>query len=236
MYIFIDGDLMIRSKKLLIKFTIILQTLMLLFAAVVVPAAADDSQEALELPIVLSGDIYVNGEKALVGTEIEVKLNGEVLDSTVVKTEGEFGDTIENKILIPSEPEKYNNVELYINGEKIEVDTSMFGNPGSDGFLNLNINAEISESNLKPVVSGGMGGFIEETPQEPEITSQEETGINEIGSEAPIEIKGSATSNAQEKSIPVEEGSNTMLIVAGGLGLLLVAGFLMYKTKKNQKE
>ncbi len=224
-----------KNHSFLVRFSTALQIFVILFAIVGI-AAAEDSPQQPEFPIVLSGDIYVNGEKAPVGTEIEVKLNGEVLDSTVVETEGKFGDNFGNKILIPNEPEKYNNVEFYINGEKIEVDTSMFGNPDSDGFLNLNINAKISESNLKPVVSGGMGGFIEETPQEPETTSQEEVARSDIGSEAPLKIKEDVTASAQEKSIPVEEGSNTMLIVAGGIGLLLVAGFLMYKTKKNQKE
>ncbi len=235
-----------KNHSFLVRFSTALQIFVIVFAIVGI-AAAEDAPQQPGLPIVLSGDIYVNGEKAPVGTEIEVKLNGEALDSAVVETEGEFGDTIENKILIPSEPEKYNNVELYINGEKIEVDTSMFGNPGSDGFLSLTIDAEVSEENVKPSeettkpkVSGGMGGGFGGMAEEPEpetvSISQEETGINEIGSEAALEIEGSATSSAQEKSIPVEEGSNTMLIVACGIGLLLVAGLLMYNSKKKQKE
>jgi len=223
-----------KNHSFLVGFSTALQIFVILFAIVGIATAEDPQQP--EFPIVLSGDIYVNEEKAPVGTEIEVKLNGEALDSTVVEIEGKFGDNFGNKILIPSEPEKYNNVEFYINGEKIEVDTSMFGNPGSDGFLNLNINAKISESNLKPIVSGGMGGFVEETPEEPKTISEEEVARSEISSEAPLEIKEDVTASAQEKSIPVEEGSNTMLIVACGLGLLLVAGLLMYKSKKNQKE
>ncbi|MCQ1535905.1 hypothetical protein FTO70_09480 [Methanosarcina sp. KYL-1] len=231
---------MIRSKKLLIKFTIIIQTLMLLFAAVVVPAVADDSQGAIpERPINVDGEIYVNGEKAPEGTLITVKVNGEDVGSTVVTTEGVYGDGFGNKLPIPCELEDYSDLEFYINGEKVKVDPVINTNDiDSDGFLTLKINAEVSEENAKPKVSGGMGGSFKAAAEEPETgsISQEEAAINDIESEAPLGIEEAATSSAHEKSIPVDEGSNTMLIIACGLGLLLAAGLLMYKSKKKQKE
>lgn len=234
-----DGDLMIKSKKLLIKFTIIIQTLMLLFMAVMVPAAADDSQGALpKFPINVDGELYVNGEKAPVGTLISVKVNGVDVGSTVVTTEGVYGDGFGNKLPISSELEDYSNVDFYINGVKVKVNPFIDSNKLEDGFLTLEIKAEVSKENEKPKVSGGMGGIFEEATEKPKNgnINQEETTISDIGAEAPPVIEGPATSSVQGKSIPVEEGFNTMLIAVCGIGLLLVAGILVYKSKKNQKE
>ena len=232
-----------KNHSFLVRFSTALQICVILFAIVGI-AAAEDAPQQPGMPIILSGDIYVNGEKAPVGTIISVELDGKNVGTTELTAEGVYGDEAGNKLPITCEAEDCSDLEFYINGEKVEVDPVInTGEIDSDGFLSMRIDAEVSEENakppeetIKPKVSGGMGGFIEETPQEPENINQEETAINEIGSEGLLEVEGSATSSAHEKSSPVEEGSNTMLIAACGLGLLLVAGLLMYKSQKNQKK
>lgn len=242
MYIFWDGGFMIRNKKFLIKFTIIIQTLILLLAAVMVPAVAEDTQGGIpERPINVDGKIYVNGEEAPVGTLITVKVNGEDVGYTEVTTEGVYGDGFGNKLPITSGLEDYSDVELYINGEKVKVDPVIDPDEiDSDGFLTLDINAEVSEENAKPKVSGGTGGSFAGTTEEPEAETEsispKETAVGDIGSKAPLEIEEAATSSAHGKSIPAEEGLNPMLIAAFGLGLLMVAGLLMYGSKKKQNE
>lgn len=222
-----------KNHNFFAKFSTALQVFVILFAIVGV-AAAEDVPQLPGMPIVLSGDIYVNGEKAPVGTLITVNVNGEYAGSTEVTSKGVYGD--ETKLLITCEPEDYSDLEFYINNGRVKVDPVI--NPDeidSDGFLTLTIDAEVAENaKVSGGMGGGMGGFLEEATEEPDTgnINPEEAAI----SKAPLKIGEDATSSAHEKSIPVEEGSNTMLIIACGLGLLLVAGLLMYKSKKNQKE
>jgi len=234
-----------KNHNFLERFSTALQICVILFAIVGI-ATAEDAPQQPGMPIILSGDIYVNGEKAPAGTIISVELDGKEVGTTELTAEGVYGDEAGNKLPITCEPEDCSDLEFYINGEKVKVDPVInTGGIDPDGFLSMRIDAEVSEENakppeetIKPKVSGGMGGGFGGMAEEPEpetgSINQEETAISEIGSEAPLEIEGSATSSTHEKSIPVEEGSNTMLIAACGLGLLLVVGLIVYKSKKKQ--
>lgn len=235
-----------KNHSFLKRFSTALQIFVILFAIVGIAAAEDVPQE-VGLPIVLSGDIYVNGEKAPAGTVISVELDGKNVGSAELTAEGVYGDEAGNKLPITCGVEDYSDLEFYIDGEKVKVDPVInTGEIGPDGFLGMRIDVEISEENakppeetIKPKVSGGMGGsfggMAEEPEAETESINQEKSAISDISSETP-KIEGATTSSTHGKSIPVEEGSNNMLLVACGLGLLLVAGLLMYKSRKDQKK
>lgn len=225
-------------KKNHIRFLILFQIFVILFATLGTVTAA--GQTPPEFPLLISGDISVNGKEALPGTSIDVKLNDEVLSSTVVKVEGKFGDDFGNKLSIDCATDDYSKLNFYLNGNKLIMDPIDTNKTDSDGFLTLIIDAEISENNAKArVSSGGGGGFFLPDETEAETGSSGEK-INDMDGVGNIDFKSlgneetDSSSGAYAEPIPEsEESSNKGLIIPGVVGLLLVSGIILASRSKN---
>src|SRR3989337_1071453 len=61
------------------------------------------------IPMVISGNVSINGEPAPVGTEVKALMNGEVSGSYVVSKKGIYGLIVENRPGIRT-------VDIYVNG------------------------------------------------------------------------------------------------------------------------
>lgn len=236
-----------KDHHLLRKFSTSLQIFIVLFVILGI-AAADDSNETsdvstVDMPIVLSGDISVNGEPADVGTIISVELDGKELGSTEVTTKGVYGDKSGNKLLITCDPEDYDDLEFYINGKSVSNDPVINSDEiDSDGFLSLSIDANVAEGTSTTKTSGGGGGAFGSSAttteeSESESLDKEESSISgDTNDSSSNNIEDVAGSSAHEEPFTVEDNSKTMLIIICGLGLLLVVGYLIYNSKKKPKE
>jgi hypothetical protein len=61
------------------------------------------------IPMVISGNISINGEPASQGTEVKALMNGEVLTSCIVEKNGIFGLIVENRPGVKT-------IDIYVNG------------------------------------------------------------------------------------------------------------------------
>lgn len=68
-----------------------------------------------QLPMIVSGDVYINGKPAKVGTDITAVVNGEQVSKSEVSEEGKFS-------LLLQKLEKNQEVEFYVDGIYSEED------------------------------------------------------------------------------------------------------------------
>lgn len=219
-----------------------LHVFIMLFALAVYPVSAVDS--APSMPLVLSGNIEIDGEPAPVGTEIVVKLNETIAGQTEVSLEGIYGNTPQNKLYITCSPEDYSNLKFYVNDvESNLVDKSILeaANAG-DVISDSNILASAeSRSSSKLTKSssigssggGGFGGYVEsvEVPETNNVeTGIEEENVSEENLKSPISV---AEESAEEAPVPEKSSVSSIELVA--IGLIIIIGAIATVKYKFQK-
>ena len=217
-------------KKLnasIIKFAVVLQLFILLFAAVAVSAASP------QLPIIAGGEVKLDGNLAEAGTTITVMLDGKVISTTTVSNDGTYGDKASNRLLI--EDSDYTKYKFYVNGIESELSNpDTIRNAGAGELIELNLIATTPpESSGDNDVSASMGGrmaapsddgsgAIDERPSVP----SDETVLPSPGSESDV---------GSDESMPVPNPESQSTLVFGLVLLLFVAlvgiGALKYKNK-----
>lgn len=96
------------------------------------------------IPMVISGNISINGEPASPGTEVKALMNGEVLTSYVVDKSGIFGLIVENRPGIRT-------IDIYVNG----IRSSSIDWSSEPRVLNLDVTDNRSQPVEKTSVSQG---------------------------------------------------------------------------------
>ncbi|MDD3043593.1 MAG: hypothetical protein PHV51_05560 [Methanosarcinaceae archaeon] len=232
-----------KNQNFFIRFSILLQVFLILFATMGVVTATEQIPSKPDFPLLISGALSLNEKDAPPGTTIEVKLNGESLSSTVVKVKGKFGDGFGNKLRIDCAPEDYSNLEFYINNDKIEMIPIDANQADSDGFLALKIDAEISEkeipgNNVKDAVPSNSGGgffLTDETKVEDEGKAViNDLNVGDTNIKKPLENENpDSSSGTYAEQIPESEESSKGLVIGGVIGLLLVVGIILVSRSKN---
>lgn len=252
-------------KKNLISLSILFQVLILLFATAGIAAAEDQAENQTlpeelpdlenlkqtlpEQPVILSGDIYIDGEKASVGTSIEVKHKGKKVGTINVNKEGKLGENALDKVLLSCTPEEINELKFYkikdkdknnqeliiepIDAEKIEAIKK------SDIYKGLTINAKLlkESSSSKSRGGGGGGGFYipdEKTTSEDPTLGKSVDNVNTGTDVEPLVTEEPESSSATYADLPEEKTSNKGLIIAGLLGLVVIVGVVYFFKSKNK--
>ncbi|WP_440954306.1 hypothetical protein ACSAZK_11700 [Methanosarcina sp. Mfa9] len=207
------------------KFGILSVSLMILLACAVVGLAADpegpeETESLPELPLILKGDLDVNGEPVEAGSEIEAYYEGKLIAKSTVENEGEY---VLNLNLATDDYENLGEVEYYIDGnaadlEIPESEAAAIANedvPGS--IVEMDVQGSVSQPSGSSGGSDGSsdgdneggavvitndnisGSPVEEPEEEPESEENVDNG-QEAGDEA--ETKASSES-ADAETTPI---------------------------------
>ncbi|NPE27246.1 hypothetical protein HNV12_04560 [Methanococcoides sp. SA1] len=213
------------QKRSFIKYTIILQVFILLFAIATIPVSASSEASPI-FPLIVGGEITIDGEVAPVGTEISVKLGEDTVGTTTVGSAGVYGDSPSNRLLITSEPDDYKNLKFYVNG--VETDLVDLTNAVAGVKVTTVLTSSAPTVDESPDESSSMGGSF--AYSETQDSSDEVEEIENTPSAADeVEIE---TTNEE---VPYSEAESSSLI--GGLfGLILVSsvGAVLLVKRKNK--
>lgn len=83
------------------------------------PEGSDDTGSLPELPLILKGDLDVNGEPVAAGSEIEAYYEGKLIAKSTVENEGEY---VLNLNLATDDYENLGEVEFYIDGNAADLE------------------------------------------------------------------------------------------------------------------
>ncbi len=236
--------MLIKYRKLGILFI----SLMILLACAVGGLAADpegsgDTESLPELPLILKGDLDVNGEPVEAGSEIQAYYEGKLIAKSIVENEGEY---VLNLNLATDDYENLGEVEFYIDGnaadlEIPESEVAAIANEDSPGsIVEMDVQGSVSQS------SGSSGGSDDdeeenkvvvktaddvsessvEGPEESEYEGNVANGqdAGEAGEDIEAEAKASSESSAAETT-PIR---GTLSLVAL-LGAVLIVRRMMGK-------
>ncbi len=115
------GEFMLIKYR---KFGILSVSLMMLLACAVVGLAADpegpeETESLPELPLILKGELNVNGEPVVAGSEIQAYYDGKLIAKSTVENEGEY---VLNLNLATDDYENVGEVEFYIDGNAADLE------------------------------------------------------------------------------------------------------------------
>lgn len=200
----------------------LLPIFVILLTFIVMPAAA------VAPPIILEGNLQIDGQPAAVGTEVTLVVDGNVVGGTTVTTEGLIGDERSNRLGLSSD---YDVVMIYVNG--VEAQTLDLKNYQEE-VVSLDISAASSVQET-PVeyeksTSGGGGGFgtstenaeVEASSVSESASSETEETILESTTEEPAaEVADEQVSEPETSS---SSSSGTIAIVVLALvGIVIVS-------------
>lgn len=100
-----------------------------------------------KLPVIISGDVYINGKLAKIGTEITAKVNNEEVNKVEVKEKGKF-------TLLLQKLNEGDEVNLYVDG----IDTLETINYKDGDYKQLILKVE--KSYLRYYLTGGLIALI----------------------------------------------------------------------------
>lgn len=208
------------------KFGMLVLSLIVLsvFAAVNATALSEDNDSignVPDLPLILQGEMNVNGESISAGSDIMAYYEGELIAKS---TAGEEGKYSLNLNLTPEDYTNIENVELYVNGDKVsfeipasQIETIQNTVPGS--IIEVDINSSVS-SNDSETGSDGSSSSTGEARVVNQGTGESEASDKTEGqSEASLagENEDSITnSEGPVSQVEDEEGEDLEDIEGGG--------------------
>lgn len=111
-------------------------------------AVAEESPQMPSLPLVIKGNVTIDGSQADPGTNITAKINDQIIGSVQTSNAGVYGDLSENSLIVTAEPDNFKNIAIYVNGNEAEYDGDKLvnANPGDTIELDLNVNKDNMET------------------------------------------------------------------------------------------
>lgn len=221
------------KKGSFIKYTLILQVFILLFAIATIPVSAA-SEAAPSFPLIVGGEITIDGEAAPVGTEITVKLGEKTVGTTTVDSEGVYGDSPANRLLITSEPDNYEDLKFYVNGVETDLIDLTNAEPGTTVAASLTAGSSSSTQSEENIITSSVEGTTS--------SSSSSFGDSGIGDESDEESSFESTAFAgDEDQFETIAGSSSSIeaesssIVSGLFGLVLVSliGIIILVKRRN---
>lgn len=127
---------------------ILLQVLVLLAVSTMSVAAAEESPQMPSLPLVIKGNVTIDGSQADPGTNITAKINDQLIGSIQTSNAGVYGDLSGNSLIVTAEPDDFKNIAIYVNGNeaKYDGDKLVNANPGDTIELDLTVNKDNMET------------------------------------------------------------------------------------------
>jgi len=215
--------MLIKYRKLGILFI----SLMILLACAVGglaadPEGSDDVASLPELPLILKGDLDVNGEPVEAGSEIQAYYEGKLIAKSTVENEGEY---VLNLNLATDDYENLGEVEFYIDGNEAdleipETEAAAIANKDAPGsIVEVDVQGSVSQPSGS---SGGSDGSddgdklgnavvknsgdvsesqLEEAEEEPEFEENVDNGQEAGEAGEGIEAEAKASSDAQTTPI-----------------------------------
>jgi hypothetical protein len=220
------------QKKSFIKYTIILQIFLLLFAMATIPVSA--APEVIpSFPLSVGGEVTIDGEVAPVGTEITVKLGEKTVGTTTVESEGVYGDLPTNKLLITSEPADYENLNFYVNG--VETDLVDLTNAVPGSTITTTLASSVPAVSEKPTDSSSSSSSSASSSSSSFDDSEVQDASDEGTTLESIALAGDgAEIETTNENVPLSEAESSAL-VTGIFGLILVSlvgAIIIVKRKK----
>ncbi|MCS3923572.1 hypothetical protein [Methanosalsum natronophilum] len=193
---------MSNFKKNIIKVALVLQLLILLSSM---------SMASPELPIVLDGEVTLDGEPASPGTTITVKLGEDQITRSTLSESGGY-DTL----LIPESG--ISNLKFYVNGVEANImNPDSIENAKSGQLIKLNLAATTPENggsdNDSPTPRESSGGMAAPPGDQDEVDGIDDTGDSTEESVLPSPGISDGLEETDEISAPVPtpEGSSVYL-------------------------
>jgi hypothetical protein len=155
--------------------------------------SANLSSAVPAIPMVISGNVSINGEPASVGTEVKALMNEDVLGSFVVSKKGIYGLIVENRPGIKA-------LDIYVNGIK----SGTTGWSSEPKILNLAITVKGSPPVEKSKPSSG--GSNTNTGTTTINTSS--TTVAKIKAEVPQEIQNTGLKQEEPQELSGQESAN----------------------------
>jgi hypothetical protein len=237
-YFIFKGDYMIQ-KRSFTKYTIILQIFLLLFAIATIPVSTA-SEASPSLPLIVGGEVTIDGEVAPVGTEITVKLGENTVGATTVGFAGVYGDLPTNRLLITSEPDDYENLKFYVNG--VETDPVDLNNavPGATVSTTITSSAPVVSDKPADKTVAKSSSFSSSPSSSSSSSSFDDAEVQDSSDEGntfeSIALAGDgAEIETTNENVPSSEAESSAL-VTGIFGLILVSlvGAIIIVKRKNK--
>ncbi|WP_292487003.1 hypothetical protein [Methanohalobium sp.] len=222
--------------------------LVLLLSLVSFTVAAEQPPEP---PLIVKGEVEINGEPAPEGTQITAKLNGELIAKSTVEKPGEYELHLLKK-------DDYTGITFTVDGTESQPDSEIAdklnnADPTKATYLDLSVtqsntnNQEETQVSVPNSNSGsGGGGFASPSGSDSSTTNQDDdntasTGDSETrettaGDNNPDADASTGTNDASESQESTasepEETSNISLMVVGAIIIVGIIAAVGYKMKK----
>lgn len=178
---------MIKYRKLgMLILSLITLSAFATASATALPEDNDSIGDVPDLPLILLGEMDVNGEPASEGSEITAYYEGELVAKSTVGEEGRYNLNLN---LTPENYSNIENVELYVDGVRVsfEVPASQLEtiqNTDSGSIVEVNINSSVSSIDSDTGSSGSSGSTGEARVVNKDTGESETSEITEGYSEA----------------------------------------------------
>ncbi len=235
------GEFMLIKYR---KLGILSVSLMILLACAVVGLAADpngsEEIESLpELPLILKGDLDVNGAPVAAGSEIQAYYGGKLIAESTVKNEGEY---VLNLNLGTDDYENLGDVEFYIDGNAADL---TIPESKAAAIADEDVPGSIVEMDVQGSVSqpsGSSDGSNSDEENKAVVVTDEnvsDSSVDEPEEEPGDEVNAdnaSGTGNVTEAEAKApSESSGTQSIIWVVLGFVAVLGAVMIVRKMMAK-
>ncbi|WP_129582680.1 hypothetical protein [Methanolobus psychrotolerans] len=163
----------------------------------------------------------VDGKPAVVGTEVAIVVDGNVIGETTVTTEGVIGDKRGNRLGIPT---GYDLVKVYVDG--VEAQTLDLKNYQSGEAVSLDISATVlaEEKPVSSSTSGGGGGYISVATTEQPTEEDTFESVPDVADESTL---SSTIDEVADEVVNDEADDGGYSPVTGVNGMLAILGLIL---------
>ncbi|WP_305064861.1 hypothetical protein, partial [Methanococcoides sp.] len=203
------------------------------------------SEASPSLPLIVGGEVTIDGEVAPVGTEITVKLGEKTVGAATVGSAGVYGDSPANRLLITSDSDDYENLKFYVNGVETDLVDLTNAAPGATVTTTLASSAPaVSEKPADKTVAESSSGSssFSSSPSASSSSSSSSLDDAEVQDNSDeentfesIALAGDRTEiETTNENVPSSEAESSAL-VTGIFGLILVSlvgAIIIVKRKK----
>lgn len=208
------------SKKIL---TIIIICTAIAFSAGI--ASADDNPPSL--PVMLYGNVIIDGNPAPVGVTITAKAGTSQAGATNVLTAGTYGDKANGRL--PVSANDGANVDFYVNGIKATPSTQFTYHSNEAGKI-IRVDLAISGTSSSSGSSGGSGGGVSGSGIKP-TTTVPQSEVPPIKSAA--EVTGTKEPQVATTAAPSTTGpAFNFYMILGVFAVVAVIGVALKKWGK----
>lgn len=122
------------------------------------PQVTEESPQMPSLPLIIKGNVTIDGSQADPGTNITAKINDQIIGSVQTSNTGVYGDLSGNGLIVTAEPEDFEDIAIYVNGNEAEYDGNKLVNANPGDTIELDLTA--SKDNMETFQNNSMLQFV----------------------------------------------------------------------------